>query len=98
MPACSSTCRGGESMRTSTTTPHTGTIGRQAPVGSIVSGVQGPAATSTAPAAQCSPPASTPRTPPPSTQGQACLPSWSSAPAVRARRANASVAAAGLTG
>ena len=57
--------RGGTSIRISTTTPHTGPIGRQARVGSITSGVHGPAATSTAPAGRRSPPASTPCTPPP---------------------------------
>ena len=55
-PACSTMWRGGSSISTSTTTPHTGTIGRQLRVGSITSGAHGPAATSTDPAAQCSPP------------------------------------------
>ena len=60
-PASSSTCRGGSSISTSATTPQTGTIGCQARVGSITSGVQGPAATSTAPAGRRTPAASTPR-------------------------------------
>ena len=59
-PASSSTCRGGPSISISATTPHTGTIGCQARVGSITSGVQGPAATSTAPAGRRTPAASTP--------------------------------------
>ena len=48
MPASSSACRGGASSRTSATTPQSGAIGRQAPVGSTSRGVHGPAATTTA--------------------------------------------------
>ncbi len=98
MPVCSSTWRGGASISTSTTTPQTGEIGCQPPAGSITSGVHGPAATSTDPAAQCSLPTSTPRAVPPSTHGQAARPSCSRAPALWARRASAMVAAAGWTG
>ena len=80
-PASSSTCRGGSSISTSATTPHTGTIGCQARVGSITSGVQGPAATSTAPAGRRTPAASTPRARAPITHGQAVSPSWKRTPA-----------------
>src|SRR5918999_9372 len=64
-PSCSSTWRGGSSTLTSSTTPQTGTIGRQARVGAITSGAHGPAATSTPPAAKCRPPAPGPPHPRP---------------------------------
>ena len=67
-------------------------------MGSITSGVHGPAATSTAPAGRLTPADSTPRARPPVTHGQAVSPSWNRAPAAKARRANARVAAIGRTG
>jgi hypothetical protein len=97
-PTSSSTWLGGSSIWTSATTPQTGTIGCQARVGSISSGVQGPAATRTEPAGRRTPAASTPRARPEITHGQAVSPSWKRTPAAKARRANARVAAIGLTG
>jgi hypothetical protein len=85
-------------MSSSATTPHTGTIGCHLRVVSITSGVHGPAATKTAPAARRMPVASTPRAWPPVTQGHAVSPSWNRTPAAYARRANARVAEAGRTG
>ena len=50
-PASSRTWRGGSARATATTTPQIGRIGRQEPVGSTISGVHGPAATTTSAAA-----------------------------------------------
>ncbi len=97
-PTSSTTWRGGASSSSSTTTPQTGVIGFQARVVSITSGVHGPAVTSTAPAGRRTPDAITPWARPAPDHGQATSCSWMRAPRAYARRANASVAAAGRTG
>ena len=62
IPTSSSTCRGASGSSSSTTTPHNGVINGDSPrLGSVkASGVQGPAATATAPAGWWVPPAVTP--------------------------------------
>ena len=66
-PTSSRTCRGGSvQLAPRPPRPRPATIGCQARVVSITSGVHGPAATSTAPAGRLTPAASTPRTRPPS--------------------------------
>ncbi len=97
-PASSTTCPGGSASSTSITMPQTGPIGRQARVVSTTSGVQGPAATSTASAGRLNPAAITPRARPEPTHGHASSCSRITAPSACARRANARVAAAGRTG
>ena len=99
IPSSSSEWRGGSLSRSSTLTPHSGATGRQAPVGSTSAELHGPAATTTAPAGSVSPVGvRTPETRPFAVTGVTAVPSMISAPAARARAANACVAAAGGTG
>ena len=98
MPACSSTCRGGSGSRSSTFTPHNGA--RKVSGTFLASGaVQGPAASATAPAGWAPAAVRTPVARPSWTStASTASPIRSSAPASRARSAQACVAEAGGTG
>ena len=91
--------RGPRSISSSATTPQSGRIGRQAPVGSSRAGVQGPAVTITEPATSRSPPASsTPVTRSPSRSSRAPRPARTVTPRDSASVANPYVPDAGAMG
>ena len=95
----STTWRGGEASSSWAVAPHVATMGRQRPEASKRYGLHGPAAMSTTSAARgWTPSRMTPTARPFSSAGIAAAPTSISAPASRARRAIAAVAAWGGMG